>query len=127
MPERGAFAEGEPVPAQTFVPASAEARFALLRAWLFLGIGLALPFAAFPLFRISGRWVDLSTLFALLFVAASLPSVPRGWRRLPWRWFLAAATVPLLAVLSPGRRQCSWRRCSRLGFRESSAPGHPSL
>lgn len=73
-----------------------------LRFALFVSTGLAVPFYAFPPLHLAGKSVDLATLFAAAFVAASLPAVLR--QRL-WSGAavlgLGAAVVPLLALLPP--------------------------
>ena len=69
---------------------------------LFVCTGLALPFYAFPVLRVAGRSVDLATLFAALFVAASL--VALGLRlRIPVSsvLFVLAAALPLLVLIEP--------------------------
>jgi hypothetical protein len=72
-----------------------------LRFGLFLSTGLALPFYAFPPIQTLGRRIDLATILAVLFVAASLPSVPALIRRVEWAWLGTALGVPLLALLPP--------------------------
>jgi hypothetical protein len=69
---------------------------------LFLCTGLALPFYAFPVFQAAGRSVDLATLFAGFFVAASLLALAlRG--RIPPLGILVviAIAVPLLVLIEP--------------------------
>jgi hypothetical protein len=67
---------------------------------LFLATGLALPFYAFPVVSISGKAIDLATLFAALFLFASIPELrvaPRAEKVL----LVVALAVPLLALTPP--------------------------
>lgn len=67
---------------------------------LFLATGLALPFYAFPVVSISGKAIDLATIFAALFLFASVPELrvaPRAERVL----LVVALAVPLLALTPP--------------------------
>lgn len=73
-----------------------------VRLTLFLLTGLTVPFYAFPVLRFAGKLVDLATLLACAFVAASLPAVLRGRRPLrEWIFLAAAISVPLLALIRP--------------------------
>ena len=68
---------------------------------LFLCTGLAIPFFAFPIFRAAGRPVDFATLFAGLFLAASLLAF-RLRRGAPGIALAAAAlAAALLVVIEP--------------------------
>lgn len=67
---------------------------------LFLATGLALPFYAFPVISISGKAIDLATIFAALFVSVSVPELlvaPRAEKVL----LGLALAVPLLALTPP--------------------------
>src|SRR5262249_6803396 len=69
---------------------------------LFLGTGLSLPFFAFPVLRAAGRPVDLATLFAGLFLAASLLAFRARRGALAISGLAAAAlAVALLALFEP--------------------------
>jgi hypothetical protein len=74
-----------------------------LRFALFLATGLAVPFFAFPPFRVLGRSVDLATVFAALFVLTMLPVLPG--RKMKSRrieaWLAAAVLVPLVCLVPP--------------------------
>jgi hypothetical protein len=67
---------------------------------LFLATGLALPLFAFPVFSISGKAVDLATLFAVLFLFFSAPYLLIS-SRAEWAFLVAALAVPLLALTMP--------------------------
>ncbi len=69
---------------------------------LFACIGLALPFYAFPVFEVAGHPVDLATLFAALFVAATVIALGVA-RRIPLSGllFVPAAALPLLVLIAP--------------------------
>jgi hypothetical protein len=73
-----------------------------VRVWLFAGVGLALPFYAFPVARPFGKPIDIATVFAALFVAVSLLS--RGWSHLEPRirlLFAGGVLTPLLVLIPP--------------------------
>ncbi len=69
---------------------------------LFLCTGLALPFYAFPVFRAAGRSIDLATVFAGLFLVASLLNFrPRGASRAIGILASASVAVALLVLIEP--------------------------
>jgi len=78
-----------------------------LRCLLFLGTGLAVPLFAFPLLRVGSRPLDLATVFAAAFAAASVPALlpvrpdATGSRRTALAFAIFAALVPLFALLPP--------------------------
>jgi hypothetical protein len=74
----------------------------VVRCWLFLATGITLPFFAFPVASVWGKYLDLATVFAGLFVLSSLSRqtlLPRSrWLRI---FFGAAILVPLLVAIPP--------------------------
>jgi hypothetical protein len=71
-----------------------------LRFWLFAATGLSLPLYAFPVARLRAIPVDLATILAALFVAASVPLIIKGAvSREAWIVLALAATVPLLSLI----------------------------
>lgn len=72
-----------------------------LRFWLFAATGLALPLYAFPVARIGAAPIDLATILAALFVAASVPMARRAVSREAWIFLAFAAAVPFLALIPP--------------------------
>ncbi|MEO8432626.1 MAG: O-antigen ligase family protein [Acidobacteriota bacterium] len=80
----------------------ADRGFERVRALLFLATGLAVPLYAFPPVRLAGKPVDLATIFAAVFVAASLLSLlPARGRMLAPAVAVLAAAVPLAVLLPP--------------------------
>ncbi len=74
----------------------------ILRCFLFIGVGLALPLFAFPVFKLFGHPIDLATLLAATFVLASVPGLlstptPKGL----WLLVIGAIGVPLLILVPP--------------------------
>ena len=83
---------------QTSLPAPLKRRSAA--SALFLATGLALPFYAFPLVSVSGKAIDMATIFAALFVSVSVPEVLAAPRA--ENVFLGVAlAVPFLALTPP--------------------------
>lgn len=76
-----------------------------IRLLLFAATGLALPFFAFPVFKAAGKPVDLSTIFAALFVVSSLPGLLRERPSRSSRLLLAASAALPLLILVPPRPQ----------------------
>jgi hypothetical protein len=73
------------------------ARFVLL-----LCVGLALPFYAFPVARLSGREIDLATVLAGMFIVASLPELlGERFARAALVLCAGAVLIPLLALIPP--------------------------
>ena len=72
-----------------------------LRVIAFALVGIALPLFAFPVARIANRDVDLATIAAGAFVLLTFAARPKWERNAESCFIVAAATVPLLALLGP--------------------------
>lgn len=75
--------------------------FASARRTLFLLTGLTVPLYAFPAFQVFHKDVDPATVFAGLFVLASVGALFRRFTTPAGILLVAAVVVPLLAAMAP--------------------------